>query len=330
MASQARKLYGRGKDGHFGEEAALANALAARHDLQGQGRGIVSTDGVEQGEQGRAEVRAVAALVKARSLERYWSTLFASEDKQPALMALYAFNAELDHIAASVREPMVAQIRLQWWRDAIELAEPGMKTGNPVADALSGVILTLDLPRERLIGMIDARTAEIAGGAPATMEALRALLGEAQGPVFELASGILGVSSEAAKVAAQHAGFAWGLTQRLRTFPVQASGKRLQLPQGYLESRGVDLAWIYAGRLSAGLLAALGDFRAEAERSVQRVRDLAPEIGGAWPAFLPLAAIPAYLSAMAASSYDPLQHMAALNPLRLYWRIWRSARRHTV
>jgi 15-cis-phytoene synthase len=291
----------------------------------------MSTDGVAEGEQERLETAAVAELVKSRSLERYWSTLFAPEAKQPALMVLYAFDAELEHIAATVREPMVAQIRLQWWRDAIELAEPGMKTGNPVADALSGVIVTLDLPRERLMGMIEARTSEIAGSPAATMEALRSSLGEAEGTVFELAAWILGERSEAAKEAARHAGFAWGLTQRLRTFPIQASERRLQLPQAHLEGRGVDLAWIYAGRLSAGLLAALGDFRAEADRSVQRVRDLAPKLGpAAWPAFLPLTAVPAYLGAMAAPSFDPLQNVATLNPLRLYWRIWRAAWLHLV
>ncbi len=62
-----------------------------------------------KGEETLLENEVAAGLVKSRDRERYWSTFFAPADKQPALLALYAFNAELDHIAAAAREPMVGQ-----------------------------------------------------------------------------------------------------------------------------------------------------------------------------------------------------------------------------
>ena len=231
-------------------------------------------------------------------------------------MALYAFNAELDHIAAAAREPMVGQIRLQWWRDAIELAEPGMKTGNPIADALSAAILAHDLPKDRLAGIIAARIPEITGDVPASLEDMRVSLLQTEGAVFELAASILGGASEAGKQAAQHAALADGLTQRLRTVPVQASRCLLLLPPSYLQSRGVDLDWVYAGKTSTGLAAALADFRAEASRELQRFRELRAGLDrGAWPAFLPLALVEPHLAAMAAGSFDPLHTVATLNPL---------------
>ena len=277
-------------------------------------------------EQVRLEDEAVCGLVKSRDRERYWSTLFAPGPKRPALYALYAFNAELAHIAAAAREPMVAQIRLQWWRDAIELVAPGMKTGNPVADALAATILAHNLPRDRLTGMIDAHTPGISGDSPANVQDLRSSLQETEGAVFELAALVLGDGSEAGKAAAAHAGLAYGLTQRLRTVSVQASRRRLLLPPAHLESRGTDLAWVYAGKSSAGFLAALADFRDQADRELQLFRDLSPKLDrAAWPAFLPLALVEPYLKAMAAPSFDPLQTVATLNPLRQFWRIWRAA-----
>ena len=246
-------------------------------------------------------------------------------------MALYAFNAELDHIAAAAREPMVGQIRLQWWRDAVELAEPGMKTGNPIADALSAAILAHDLPKDRLAGMIAARIPEITGDVPASLEDMRVSLLQTEGAVFELAASILGCASEAGKQAAQHAALAYGLTQRLRTVPVQASRRRLLLPPSYLQSRGVDLDWVYAGKTSTGLAAALADFRAEASRELQRFRELRAGLDrGAWPAFLPLALVEPHLAAMAAGSFDPLHTVATLNPLRQFWRIWWASWRRAV
>jgi len=274
----------------------------------------------------RLEEEAVASLVKARDRERYWAALFAPASVRPGLLALYAFSTELQHIATAVREPMVAQIRLQWWRDAIDLAAPGMKTGNPLADALAGAILAYDLPRERLAAMAAARIPEINGDAPAGLPDLRSSLQETEGAVFELAAAILGDASEAAKEAAQRAGLAYGLTHRLRTFAVQASRRRLLLPPSYLKSRGADTDWLYAGKPSAALAAALADFREEAGRELQQFRDLRSTLDrAAWPAFLPLALVEPYLKAMAASSFEPLQTVATLNPLRQYWRIWRAA-----
>ncbi len=274
----------------------------------------------------RLDREAAASHVRARDLDRYWTALFAPASARRGLLALYGFNAELQHIAATVREPMVAQIRLQWWRDAIDLAAPGMRTGNPLADTLAGAILEYDLPRERLAAMAAARIPEINGDPPAGLAELRASLQETEGTVFELAAAILGDTGEAAREAAQHAGLAYGLIQRLRTFAVQASRQRLLLPPSYLKSRGADPEWLFAGKPSAALAAALADFREEAARELQRFRELRPTLDEAvWPAFLPLALVEPYLKAMAAHSFEPLQTVAALNPLRRYWRIWRAA-----
>ncbi len=274
----------------------------------------------------RLEDETAASLVKARDRERYWAALFAPAAVQQGLFALYAFNAELTHIALAAREPMVAQIRLQWWRDAIDLAAPGMRTGNPLADALSGAILAYDLPRDRLAAMAAARIPEVTGDPPASLADLRAALQESEGAVFELAAAILGDTSDAAKEAARHAGLAYGLMQRLRTLALQASRRRLLLPPSHLESRGADVDWLYAGKPSAALAAALADFRDEAARELRQFRELRATLDrAAWPAFLPLALVEPYLKAMAAHSFEPLQTVATLNPLRQYWRIWRAA-----
>ncbi len=281
-----------------------------------------------EGQQRQLENEAAANLVKSRDRERYWSALFAPAAERPALFALYAFEADLAHIASVVREPMVAQIRLQWWRDAIDLAAPGAKTGNPAADALAAAILEHNLPKARLIAMVDGRVPEVCGDPPADMRALLLSLRENEGALFELAAFILGDRGEAARKGAEHAGLAWGLTQRLRTIPLQASRRRLLLPPSYFEGRGAGLAALYAGTATPAIGAALADLRGEANRALQRFRASVPELNpNAWPAFLPLALVKPYLKAMAASSLDPLQNVVTLNPARRFWRIWRAARR---
>jgi 15-cis-phytoene synthase len=282
-------------------------------------------------QQKRLENQAAANLVRQRDRERYWSSLFAPPPKRPGLLALYAFNAELAHIASAVHEPMVAQIRLQWWRDAVDLSAPGTKTGNPAADALSAAIIEHSLPKARLIELADARVPEIFGDPAADIQGLRASLHATHGTLFELAAQILGEQGETVAKAAEHAGLAYGLTHLLRTVPLQASRRKLLFPVSYFESRGVNLDAVYQGKSSASFGAALADMRGAANRALQQFRALAPQLSpSVWPAFLPLSLVKPYLKAMAAPSFDPLHTISSVNPARRFWRIWRAARRGTI
>jgi phytoene synthase len=281
--------------------------------------------------QKRLDDEATAALVRQRDRDRYWSALFAPRAKRPALLALYAFNAELDHILALVSEPMAGQIRLQWWRDAVDLAAGGRRTGNPTADALTAAVDHYNLPKDRLLGMIEARVPAMFGDPPLDDKALKASLHETEGAVFELAAAILGDRSACAKEAAAHAGVAYGLTGMFLELPFLASGQKAFLPSSYIEDREIDLAVIYRGETSESFGAALADLRGVASRALQQFRAKAADLDpAAWPAFLPLTLVKPYLRAMAAPDFDPLHTVVAISPLRRFWRIWRAARRKTL
>ena len=57
--------------------------------------------------------------------DRFQTALFAPAERREALFALYAFNYEIARVREAVREPMLGQIRLQWWREAIAAAYAG-------------------------------------------------------------------------------------------------------------------------------------------------------------------------------------------------------------
>ena len=286
----------------------------------------------DDAKQRKRDEEAAAALVRQRDRDRYWSALFAPRPKRPAILALYAFNAELDHILASVSEPMAGQIRLQWWRDAVDLATPGARTGNPVADALSAAIAEHNLSKDRLIGMVDARVPAMFGEPPLDDKALKTFLRETEGAVFELAAAILGDRSESAKAAAAHAGVAYGLTE----IASQASFPGLA-PKGgscHLHTwRAGGLIWLPstgARQAKASGLPSPTFGVSPAGRCSNSARWQVISIRSAWPAFLPLTLVKPYLRAMAAPDFDPLHTVVAISPFRRFWRIWRAARRHTL
>lgn len=73
-------------------------------------------------------LEACADLVKSADPDRYAVTITAPEGAQRILWPLYAFNIEVSRAPWVTQEPMIAEIRLQWWRDA--LAE--IREGKPV------------------------------------------------------------------------------------------------------------------------------------------------------------------------------------------------------
>src|SRR5215471_10103161 len=120
-----------------------------------------------------ARLSPVAALVRRHDRDRYQTALFAPAARREALFALYAFNYEIARVRESVTEPMLGQVRLQWWRENIAAAfERGPVRHHPVVEALSATIRDLALTREHFDRLIDAREADLSGEPPASLNAL--------------------------------------------------------------------------------------------------------------------------------------------------------------
>jgi phytoene/squalene synthetase len=100
----------------------------------------------------------VLEIARSHALDYYLAALLSPRAHRDDLFVLAAFEGEMERIPGDVSEPMVAEIRLQWWRDWIAAFAPGSASGNPVADALADVVLRHRLDRDRLISSIDARS----------------------------------------------------------------------------------------------------------------------------------------------------------------------------
>ncbi len=61
---------------------------------------------------------------------------YSPRDLQPRLASFFAFDQRLARIIAQTTEPMLAQIRIAWWRDALALDPADRPQGDAVLDAL--------------------------------------------------------------------------------------------------------------------------------------------------------------------------------------------------
>ena len=104
---------------------------------------------------------AVRTVARDGDPDRYASALFAPRPAREPLFALYALNVELARAAEQVSEPQLGEIRLQWWREALDRAAAGEDTGNPIADAVGSVARRYALSGDSLAGLIDARSFDV-------------------------------------------------------------------------------------------------------------------------------------------------------------------------
>jgi phytoene synthase len=268
------------------------------------------------------------ALVRGADKDRYLASLFALAEARPLLHALYAFAGEIARVRAAAREPLPGEIRLQWWRGVLAGEAWGEVSANPVAAALLDTVARYRLPRDRLMALIDAHAFDLYDDAMASLADLDAYAERTSGAVFALAAQILGSEDDgAALAAATPAGIAWGVAQRLRSFPRDLAHRQLFVPLDLLAQYGVTRGEVEARRNTPGLRAALAALRGHARAAFARFAAAAPEIPeSCGPAFLPAALVPQLLARLDAAAADPFAEVE-VPQWRRQWALWRAARR---
>src|SRR5262249_42557523 len=202
-------------------------------------------------------------LVRVADKDRYLASLFAPAAARQHLYALCAFASEIARVRDAAREPLPGEIRLQWWRDVLAGEGRGEVSANPVAAALLDTIRRCALPREPLIALIDAHGFDLYDEAMQSLADLDAYAEHTSGALFALAAQILGGadSVDAIAAAATPAGIAYGVTQRLRTFPRDLVRRQLFVPLDLLAQHGVTREEIEARQNTAALRSALAALR---------------------------------------------------------------------
>lgn len=154
--------------------------------------------------------------LKRNASMSYAATLFAPEDKRDALIALYAFDHEIKRIPSLVSEPMLGEIRLQWWREALNGERAEEARMNPLASTVLDVIAKYNLQRSGFTHLIDGE-ARILDATPIIDEReLEKLYGQRHGALFQLGAMILDQNpSRNLADASGHAAMAYGIARDL-------------------------------------------------------------------------------------------------------------------
>jgi 15-cis-phytoene synthase len=268
------------------------------------------------------------ADVRRADPARYFSALFAPKDKRAHLFALYAFNNEIARVGESVREPMMGEIRLQWWRETIEAAREGHARNHDVAQALVELFKVVELPQSIFDTMIDARAFDFSPDVFADFAALETYADATSGSLMKLTARVLGANDER-DAQAREAGIAYALAGLLRTIPFHAARRKLYLPMDLLAAVDLTPEEIFAGRGGVKLKAVINQLALKAKEKLNSVRAMGKP-GRALPAFLPASLVPLYLKRMTKPRFDPFRDPADIATHRLQWALLSAATRGRI
>ncbi|MEP0322948.1 phytoene/squalene synthase family protein [Bauldia litoralis] len=269
-----------------------------------------------------------AAIVRAGNRDRYLADLFAPEAVRPHLLALHAFDVEVATVRDKVKEPMLGEIRLEWWRQALR----GDHGGQPVAAALAETIARFNLPIGAFDNLLQARIFDLYDDPMPTVGDLEGYAGDTASAIIQLTAIILAGGKEPGSAeAAGLAGVALAVTGILANLPASAARGQCYLPADRLAVVGAAPADLRSEPTTEGVRTVFADLAALARERLAAARQAMGALDRAiLPAFLPAAVVEPMLNRMTKPAYDPLRDGVDLSPLRRQWITWTAARRGRV
>lgn len=279
-----------------------------------------------QGGDGELAAAWAYCATQARTADhgRWLCGLFAPEAARRDLWTLLAFNAEIARTREVVSEPMLGQIRLQWWREAIAEAYDGRARAHQVMAPLADAIARRRPPRERFETLLDGRLRDLDDEPFATLADLEAYAQATSGTLSLLMLDMLGVDDGGARDAAAAIGTAWALVGLVRATPHLAAHRRLMLPRDLMGD--INPESLFTGRPDSRLAEVL---RAVVDRASallagarrQRRKVPAPSL----PVLVPARLLDRRIARIRRAEYlmfdQPQETPSATDPIRLWWAV---------
>lgn len=172
------------------------------------------------------DLEDIDAIVRRTDPDRWLASRFVADPAARSdLLALYAYNQELARVVFAVSDPLMGEIRLAWWREAMdEIALGRPPRRHPVVLALAASRFS----PQALADLTEARHADLDAEPFADRQAVLAYLDATAGAVTALAARRLDTQSEAAQSASAARAIGLAGLWRLKT-----SGHRSRLPTAW-------------------------------------------------------------------------------------------------
>jgi phytoene/squalene synthetase len=179
-----------------------------------------------------ADLTACADLVRRADPARFQAAMAAPVAARMVLFPVYAFNVEVARAPWVTQEPMIAEMRLQWWVDALEEIRAGRTVRRHEVVTSLAQVLDAD-GAGLLIDLIEARRWDIEREPFEDETHFTRYIEATSGNLIRAAAGALGPAEEEVL---RDAGFALGLANWFRAIPALEAAGRKPLHDGRPEA----------------------------------------------------------------------------------------------
>ena len=260
-------------------------------------------------------------MLRKEDYGRYLACLYLGAQLREAAFSLYAFDVEISAIATHVSDPMPGEIRLQWWRDALQ--NSGVAAGNPVAMAVNATITKHNLPLHIFDALLNARIFDLYSDPMTSRNMLEGWLGETHSSLFQLLCLVAGEGTNGEMAdACGHSGVFCGVVNLLKALPVHHYRQQNYFPTELSSHQRMDRR--KPKEVSKIWLADIIEYS-------QEHRVLANKAIGKLPVslrsvFLPNALAQAQLQILLRHGIDTSVAPVSPSRLKINWCLWKAAR----
>jgi NADH dehydrogenase [ubiquinone] 1 alpha subcomplex assembly factor 6 len=181
-----------------------------------------------------------ADYVKRFDYDRWLVALFSPAPARRSVNALFAFNVELARAHEQVSNPMLGEIRLQWWREAVDSVYDGLQRAQPIVQELATAVARFGLTRAHFDRAIDGRVQDLYEAVPLDIAAVETYADATAGSLTSLWLETLAVRDRPSEEAARSVAVGWALTGIARSVASDARSRRVRLPLDLLRAEGID------------------------------------------------------------------------------------------
>ena len=272
----------------------------------------------------RERAADLSSLARATAYDRYIQALCIKPSHlRPDFILLAAFHGELARIPFLVREPLMGEIRLQWWRDVVNcVSGERSEAGNPLADGIVDFLEHHPTARTPFLAAIDARCHEVVVGPILNQDSFDSYLDGIGTVLFGVGQDLLGLNpTSPVSTALGSAGRAIALCDVVRRLPQHLALGRCPVPHSVLEDEV-----LHAGSsddFDRRLKGAITTLARQARRHLADYRTVQETLPTAMALIvLPLALVEPYLRALEKESVTTWHTGSSKSPLARFLHLW--------
>lgn len=255
----------------------------------------------------------------------YYSTLFLPVAKRDAIVILHAYFNEVAEVIDECKEPAVAKVKLEWWREETCNVFAG-RPRHLIGKALVSVIDNYGVTVEPLLDFIDGVNMDIDQARYDNFKDLRLYCERVGSTMALLSTRVLQYTEAPTLDYARELGVARTLTGIVRNIGSDIRRNRLYVPTEDLTRFDVPVADIMNRTENDGFRALIEHQIARAETHYERAMQQLPEKDrlAQLPGLILAAIDRIVLNEIRHDGYPVLRERLTLPPLRKLWVAWKT------